>query len=1273
MAIPPGSLNPVWQTIPRQDLYPGQTVRINLRNYQARQDATITILPTGQPSWVTIHEDGQTKEVVIAAPTSLTGGQSYTIDLNASAFVNPPGTTVNRQTAFTINILTPVQPAFTTSDQTAQAGVPWSLDLNTFRTAGVPGISYAFAQGFTPPSWATISGSTISGTPPLADYTSPTNRESFRITGSNVAGDTNFNFNLNIARSLPAGISSITPKYATQGVNFSLDLAGNLAGTPTPTISAVSLPPWLTIQGNTLTGTPSGYTANQTEMVTIRATNVVSNVETTFTIYVRVGSDTFTELTTGSPISVPHNNLRGLAANNSRLYYSTSDTNGVVYATDHDGLAQSSENITLSTDNNGSTSPIEGVAIDGNNLYVLGGSGTQHVYKYNIDGTYIGVQNVSGPARAIAIVQVSGIKYLAVLRTTGTVQFWSTLFPGINSGANNALGYTLSEAGVAGRDWQSFAYDSLDGKVYAGSANSAGAFLFAFDAAHGGRDTAEAIQLDSANTDPRGAAYIDDTMYVAQANSGQSTGRVYIYNSVARILDIPDQEGFDGEMWTFDLTPYLGNSITVSFRSGVPRLPWLNLTANVLSGTLPAVSRSRQDDEYNIQLTGTHVDRSTNFVVNLTVKYVENPTWGNIPAIGLDQHVTPNVTPNPPLVLTATVHLSNYISNYSRAGTLTFSVTDSEGSDTNPTLTSRVRDGITINDVLTVTSPTTLPQEETATASFDLRVEATNQIGHTFTSLPVDVNHLALPTLQRLPSQSVTRDHVDSLDISQFATGRPAPTFSLGSSTPRLSEHIVRVVSSANGHWSFTPNAHLEIASTVYSINVIATNRVGTANRNFQLTVLGVPHVDPDITPVWRTTDLSFDVNTGARISIDLSTLITSARPQPTFSIFNDRNIRDIGGTASISGNNLTITIPADIDEDLSENIEVSATNRAGGSEVPLMINIHHVSAPVWQGLPVQNLTPGGSINLDLNSYVTAIPTATIAFNPTPTGDISGATLTNGILTWTVPDTIVEDLSLPLHFRATNSIGHADATLSVNVVTDAAPVWTSEDITIQAVEGDTEEYDFAPDLTAGSPPPTLSLGVDASDIPANMSIQGTILTITPTSDYITRENFSFSVTATNSSGMADKSGITLTIVPTYQDNEDIQFSVSDYDEIRKLLDTTVQTDDLPDEVIAADSVVGAAIAWGIETMPIMDSFTRSLEELKAKRRAIIYRAAALLAPSFRRTQDPSETILEINETVQQEALFEEAELQRQIANRNLSSPEETILDTPFILVKHNRY
>ena len=287
-------------------------------------------------------------------------------------------------------------------------------------------------------------------------------------------------------------------------------------------------------------------------------------------IYIRVGSDTFTELMTGSPFNVPHNNLRALAATSTRIYYATDDSHGTVYVTNLSGVAQSSENITLGSANGGSSSPIEGLAIHQGNLYVLGGTATSYVFKYRLsDRSLVGTQSIGGPSRAVAIPQVGSDFVMMVLRTTGVVQVWSILFPGTLAGPIPALGFTLSEPGITGSQWQSLTYDSLDGKVYAGSANSAGAFLYAFTP-HGVRDQDEAIQLDSANTDPRGAAYIDDTMYVAQADSGASTCHVYVYNSIARVLPIPNQEGFTGEMWRLDLAPYLANSCLL-YTSPSPR------------------------------------------------------------------------------------------------------------------------------------------------------------------------------------------------------------------------------------------------------------------------------------------------------------------------------------------------------------------------------------------------------------------------------------------------------------------------------------------------------------------------------------------------------------------------------------------------------------------------------------------------------------------------------------------------------------------------------
>ena len=158
--------------------------------------------------------------------------------------------------------------------------------------------------------------------------------------------------------------------------------------------------------------------------------------------------------------------------------------------------------------------------------------------------------------------------------------------------------------------------------------------------------------------------------------------------------------------------------------------------------------------------------------------------------------------------------------------------------------------------------------------------------------------------------------------------------------------------------------------------------------------------------------------------------------------------------------------------------------------------------------------------------------------------------------------------------------------------------------------------------------------------------------------------------AGDDSNMFITKSVTLNIVPVFTDGEDIVFTSNDFDEIRKLVDSKLGITDLPDQVIDHDSIVGAAIAWGLTTMPIQ-AFERTLEELKAKRRAIIYRAAGLLAVSVRQSVDPSFDSPGIQEERLQNSLFMEGDLQRQIANRDLTDPEDSALDPFFIIVKRD--
>ena len=1214
-------------------------------NSRGTSGATFTLRSTA-PSWVTLS--GYT--LTIATPTSATNADRYTIQLRASA-ADSQGTIVNRDTTFQLAVRNAITPSVTPSRQDIQAGVAFSVDVNGFLDSGtgLPAPTYSL-RGTQNPAWLALDGSTLSGVPPVATYTDPTTDVAVEMTARNVAGAVNFTVNLRIARAVGPGVTTIPSQYAVNGVAFTADLSSYLGGSPTPTILSTGLPSWLGVSGTTLSGTPTGYTQSTAVSITLHIRNVVGEVQHTFTLYVRVADETFKPQTTGSPIETAENNITALTATDSRFYYYSTDNAGHITAANHGGTIESSEQINLGAGNGANSNDVTGLAVHDGFLYALGGTGAHYVFKFRLsDRMLVGTQDVAGAGVALSIFPRDGTHYLGVLRTTGTVQVWALDFPSTNQ---ITLDFSISEPGVPASDWQSMAYDSLDDTLYAGAQGAGGGFMFAF-ATDGTRQASDALRLHADNDEPRGAGYGDDRLFVAQHDSGGSAGKIFIYDAIARILTVPPQSGFDGEPWTFDLSPYLANNITVSFRTGYRVPPWLTLTNNVLSASaLPAVSRSRQDDTYTILLTGTHASRPTNFSVELTVKYIEAPTTQTAPAQELDLRVTPTI-PNvrPPLKTSVVLHMSDYVTNLARAGTLTYSIQfDDEHISA---LSSRTVNGVMVNDVLTITAPTQ-PLADEPVSSVNLDIRATNAIGHASIDVPVDITNLMATFLNNIPAQDIHRDEIDTINLNLYAGGRPRPTFALGTIVPRLTEDVAQIVSNANGHWTVRPNASLETTDT-YRVNVIAVNRISRATGSFNMTIHGVPHVDPPIAPVWHTTGLTFDVNVGATLRVDLATLINMSRPQPTFTIDTDTELTDVGARASITGTQLTITAPTsmDIDSDYTARVQVAARNSAGGAIQTLMVNFHYVSAPVWTTIPHQSVRPGETWTLDLKPYITGQPTPTIAFNPAPAGDAANATLTAGVASWEVPDSISEDTVQPFDFRATNAEGTDDVSIGVSVITDAAPVWTGDTIRLNVMEAQMNTpFDLAEYLVSGSPTPSLYLGtreqgdgaaiLNPVDVPAEISFRGTTMLVTPTLNNEMAQQYQFRVVARNSSGEASKV-VTLDIHPVFEHSDNIVLSAADYEEIRKLIDTKLTAQDLADEIIAADAVIGGAVSWAIDRMPVYSGHPRTLEELVNKRRAVIYRAAGILAASVRRSQDPRLLGLEVNEFQLQGVLYQAAE------------------------------
>ena len=1213
MAVPPPLGNPTWQTIPTQQPFPGQTLRINLRNFNSRNDATVSLL-SSTPSWVTLDIQGNRRDLVIATPTSATNADRYTIRLRATAIVS--GSPVTRDTSFVLQVRNAIAPTLTPVDQTLQSGVAFSLNVATFLDSGtgLPAPTYSL-RGTQNPDWLTLNGSTISGTPPVATYTDPSTDVPIEMRATNVGGSADFTVNLRIARSVGPGVSTIPAQYVVVGEMFTIDLSPYLGGSPTPTILQTGLPSWMRVSGTSLVGTPTGYTASTSITVTIQVQNVVGTISHTFQLFIRVADETFRHQTTGSPIEIAGNNITALTATDSRFYFYSTDSQGAIHAANHGGTIESGEQINLPATNGGNSNDVVGLAAYDGNLYVLGGTGAQWVYKYRLsDRSLIGSQNVAGAGVALAVFPRSGTHYLGVLRTTGTVQVWSLNIPSAQN--QIALDFALSEPGVAATDWQSLAYDSLDDTLYAGASGSGGGFMFAF-ATDGTRQPSDALQLRGANDDPRGAGYGNDRLFIAQHDSGIAQGRIYVYDAIARVLTIPPQEGFDGEAWTFDLAPFLANNITVAFRSGyaVPR--WLSLSGNVLSSTaLPAVAQSRMDDTYRILLTATHASRNTNFEVELTVKYIEAPSTETAPSQTLDLRVTPQIpNPRPPLVTSVQLHMSDYVTNLARAGTLTFTV---QFDDENiASLSSRMVNGVSVTDVLTLTAPTQpLADEPTSSLNIDIRVS--NAIGHATIDVPVDITNLVNVYLNNIPNQDVHRDETDSIDLSRYAGGRPPPTFALGTITPRLDESVATIVSNANGRWSIHPNQSLETTDT-YHVNVIAINRISRATRAFALTIHGVPHMEPNIAPVWKTgADLQFSIVAGEMQQIELTHLISQARPTPTFTVYMADDFTNAGGTATITGTTLTVHAPNTDEPTLNADIQVSARNAAGGAIGTLSFAIEGRSLPVWGAIPRLSGRTGGMVMLDLNAHVTGMPTPTLAFTTPPTGDGANATLTNGVFRWAIPSTINDVSAHNFAVTATNDAGSAQVTFAVRVEVDIRPEWSTREIIIFAREGaPSERVNLASYLVAGIPTPSLVLDADGFAVPATLTFDKTILIIENVEDVNIETRYDFDIIARNIVGSASKT-VSLIIEPSLDLGDITALHASDYDEVRYLLDTRLTALDLPNTVIASDAFQGAAIDWATDRLPVNADLPRTELQLRHKKRAVIFRMAGLLASSVRR-------------------------------------------------------
>lgn len=181
------------------------------------------------------------------------------------------------------------------------AGTAPSITSTALTTAAV-GISYNYqvtatgnpstftfsASGL--PAWLSISGTgLISGTPAAGDIGTT---GTITVTVANgITPNATQNFSITVSAAVAPAITSTAVTTATEGTAYTYTFT--LTGNPTPTLSLTTgtLPAWLTLSGNTLSGTPPAGSAATYGPFTFTATNgVTPDATQTFSIVVSAPS-----------------------------------------------------------------------------------------------------------------------------------------------------------------------------------------------------------------------------------------------------------------------------------------------------------------------------------------------------------------------------------------------------------------------------------------------------------------------------------------------------------------------------------------------------------------------------------------------------------------------------------------------------------------------------------------------------------------------------------------------------------------------------------------------------------------------------------------------------------------------------------------------------------------------------------------------------------------------------------------------------------------------
>lgn len=216
-----------------------------------------TISVTGFPEWLTLSD-------TTLSGTPPTFGLFGPITITATNILG------SVQQSFSITV--PGVPSITSSALTT--AVANSLYSYSIEASGMPVPGLTVSGN---PEWLSLIGNVLSGTPLTVGTFGP-----ITLTATNTEGNSIQTFSI-IVSSVPK-ITSIYPAIGTAGSAYTYNVTAS--GVPEPVISVTGNPQWMSLNGNTLSGTP--VSSGLIGPITITASNSVSTDKQT--IYIKVAN-----------------------------------------------------------------------------------------------------------------------------------------------------------------------------------------------------------------------------------------------------------------------------------------------------------------------------------------------------------------------------------------------------------------------------------------------------------------------------------------------------------------------------------------------------------------------------------------------------------------------------------------------------------------------------------------------------------------------------------------------------------------------------------------------------------------------------------------------------------------------------------------------------------------------------------------------------------------------------------------------------------------------